>query len=121
MIENKWDPSPAPTWITYVPSESNEGLVADYASRLADELGLEIVDCVQKVDDTVPQKELSGSAEKCDNVRGAFEITDDVRSGPVLLIDDIVASRWTLTEVGRQLSKSGSGSVYPFALAKRRG
>lgn len=121
MIENKWDPSPAPTWITYVPSESSEGLVADYASRLADELGLEIVDCVQKVDDTVPQKELSGSAEKCDNVRGAFEITDDVRSGPVLLIDDIVASRWTLTEVGRQLSKSGSGSVYPFALAKRRG
>lgn len=121
VIKNKWDPSPAPSWITYVPSESNEGLVADYASRLADQLGLEIVDCVRKVDDTVPQKELSGSAEKCDNVRGAFGITDDVRSGPVLLIDDIVASRWTLTEVGRQLSKAGSGSVYPFALAKRRG
>jgi len=121
VIETEWDPSPSPEWITYMPSESTEGLIADYASRLAAELDLEIIDCVRPVRDTQPQKELSGSAEKCDNVRNAFEITGPIKPGPVLLVDDIVASRWTLTEVGRQLVQAGSGSVYPFALAKRRG
>jgi len=121
VIETEWDPSPYPEWITYIPSESTEGLIADYASRLAEKLDIEIIDCVRPVRDTQPQKELSGSAEKCDNVRNAFEITGPIKPGPVLLVDDIVASRWTLTEAGRQLAQAGSGSVYPFALAKRRG
>jgi len=121
LIEDDWAFSPAPQWITYIPSGSNEGLIADYANRLGDELGIDVVDCIRKVRQTEPQKELSGSVEKCSNVTDAFEITDAVRSESVLLIDDIVASRWTLTEVGRQLSKAGSGTVYPFVLAKRRG
>lgn len=121
LLRGDWDPSPFPHWIAYIPSQSNEGLIRDYATRLADELDMEISDCVQKVRETEPQKELSGSSEKCDNVRDAFEITDKAKSGPVLLIDDIVASRWTLTEVGRKLAENGSGPVYPFALAKRRG
>jgi ATP-dependent DNA helicase RecQ len=37
--------------------------------------------------------------------------------GPVLLIDDLVDSGWTLTETGRLLSRSGSGPVYPLVLA----
>lgn len=121
LIQNKWEPSPQPEWITYVPSTSNKGLIADYANRLGAELGIDVVDCVEKVRETKPQKELSGSAETCANVRNAFEISDAVRPTPVLLIDDIVSSRWTLTEVSRQLLMAGSGSVYPFALAKRRG
>jgi ATP-dependent DNA helicase RecQ len=121
VIKNEWDPSPFPTWVTYVPSESNDGLILDYAKRLADALNLDVVECVKKTMNTESQKELSGSAEKCDNVRNAFEITDDATSGPVLLIDDVVASRWTLTEVGRKLAEAGSRPVYPFALAKRRG
>jgi ATP-dependent DNA helicase RecQ len=39
----------------------------------------------------------------------------------LLLVDDIVDSRWTLTEIGAVLRGAGSGPVYPFALAKIKG
>ena len=36
--------------------------------------------------------------------------------GPVLLVDDVVDSRWTLTVVTAALVDAGSGPVFPFAL-----
>jgi ATP-dependent DNA helicase RecQ len=40
-----------------------------------------------------------------------------VRPGPVLLVDDLVDSRWTMTVAGSLLRTHGSGAVHPFALA----
>lgn len=37
--------------------------------------------------------------------------------GPVLLVDDLVDSRWTMTVAGRALRRAGAGAVLPFALA----
>jgi ATP-dependent DNA helicase RecQ len=37
---------------------------------------------------------------------------------PVLLVDDMVDSGWTLTWVSVLLRQHGSGPVFPFALAK---
>ena len=37
--------------------------------------------------------------------------------GPVLLVDDLVSSRWTLTVAGRALRQAGAAGVLPFALA----
>jgi ATP-dependent DNA helicase RecQ len=37
---------------------------------------------------------------------------------PVLLVDDIVDSGWTMTLAAALLRRHGSGPVYPFALAK---
>ncbi|OFS15263.1 hypothetical protein HMPREF3099_02505 [Kytococcus sp. HMSC28H12] len=37
--------------------------------------------------------------------------------GPVLLVDDLVDSRWTLTVAGRALRRAGAGAVLPLALA----
>ncbi len=41
------------------------------------------------------------------------------RSGraPVLLVDDLVDSRWTMTVAGRELRRAGAAGVLPFALA----
>ncbi|WFP17184.1 RecQ family ATP-dependent DNA helicase [Citricoccus muralis] len=39
------------------------------------------------------------------------------RSGPVLLVDDLVDSRWTLTECARILRAAGAQGVLPLALA----
>jgi ATP-dependent DNA helicase RecQ len=36
---------------------------------------------------------------------------------PVLLVDDLVDSRWTMTVAGRELRRAGAGAVLPFALA----
>jgi len=37
--------------------------------------------------------------------------------GPVLLVDDLADSRWTLTVAGRALRRAGAASVLPFVLA----
>jgi ATP-dependent DNA helicase RecQ len=38
-------------------------------------------------------------------------------SGPVLLIDDLADTGWTMTMAARQLRRAGVTEVLPFALA----
>jgi ATP-dependent DNA helicase RecQ len=48
------------------------------------------------------------------------ELADALRQldgKPVLLVDDLVDSRWTMTVVGRELRRNGAGPILPFALA----
>ena len=78
-------------------------------------------DVVVKVHETEPQKTMQNSQQQYRNVRDAFEIRGEVPSGPVLLVDDMVDSRWTLTVVGLLLREAGSGPVLPFALADTAG
>lgn len=37
--------------------------------------------------------------------------------GPVLLVDDVVGSRWALTAAAWLLQENGSGEVWPLALS----
>ena len=37
----------------------------------------------------------------------------------MLLVDDLVDSRWTMTVAGRELRLAGASAVLPFALALR--
>jgi ATP-dependent DNA helicase RecQ len=121
FIREEWEPSPDPAWIAAVPSTTNDGLVADFATRLGRRLDIPFVNCLEKVKRTQQQKELNNSYQKCWNVQGAFDADITVLSADVLLVDDVVGSRWTLTEAGRMLRTAGSDRVYPFALAMRRG
>ena len=119
MIERRWQPDPMPTWVTCVPSNNRPELVPDYARRLADALNLPFVPCVRKVADNRPQKEMQNTEQQTRNLDGVFRVTrQQVRSGAVLLVDDTVDSRWTLTVVAALLKQAGAGSVYPFALAE---
>ena len=43
----------------------------------------------------------------------------DLPAGPVLLIDDLADSRWTLTVASRELRRAGATAVLPFTLARR--
>jgi ATP-dependent DNA helicase RecQ len=47
------------------------------------------------------------------------ELRDALSSvaGPVLLVDDLADSRWTMTVAGRELRLAGAAAVLPFALA----
>ncbi len=110
-----WTPVPFPTWMTAVPNRTS-GSVVDFARRLADALGIDYVDAVVRVADNAPQKDMQNSYQQARNVLEAFEV-HDARTGPVLLVDDLVDSRWTLSVIGNLLLEAGSGPVYPFALA----
>lgn len=43
----------------------------------------------------------------------------EVPAGPVLLVDDLVDSRWTVTVAARTLRRAGATAVLPFTLALR--
>jgi ATP-dependent DNA helicase RecQ len=61
---------------------------------------------------------MQNSAQQVMNVVDAMAVRrDQMLPGPVLLVDDIVDSGWTLTVCGARLRRAGSGPVHPFALA----
>ena len=118
MITNGWKPGPTPGWLTCVPSRRHQTLVPDFARRLAVRLRLPFVECIRKLRDTGPQKTRANGFQQAQSVAGAF-IVDRARVRPeaLLLIDDMVDSRWTFTVLTVLLRKAGSGPIYPFALA----
>lgn len=110
-----------PTWVTCVPSRKHPELVPRFAEQLAEALGLAFRPIVAKVRDTEQQKTMENSAQQVRNIWGAFSVRGPVPCEPVLLVDDVVDSRWTLTVVGSLLRKAGVPSVTPFALCQALG
>ena len=117
MILERWQPNPPPEWVCCVPSRNHPELVPDFARRLAARLGLPFVDAVSKVQNNQQQKGQQNSFHQCRNLDGAFAVNQDIPTSPVLLVDDIVDSGWTLTVISALLQQAGSGVVYPVALA----
>lgn len=119
MIQNRWNPDPAPQWVTCVPSINHPRLVPDFSQRLADSLNLPFIPVVKKVKDNKPQKDMENTEQQTQNLDGVFDvITEHVHDTPVLLIDDTVDSRWTLTVITALLKEASAGPVHPFALAR---
>jgi len=113
-----WGPEPRPAWVTCVPSRRHTGLVETFARQLAETLGLPFVDCIRKVRETEPQKTRQNTHQQVTNLENVFEVdARQVRPTPLLLIDDMVDSRWTFTVLGIKLLQAGGGAVFPFALA----
>lgn len=118
LVEGEWMPDPRPAWICPIPSLKHPALVSGFAERLANRMHLEFHAVLRKVKETPPQKQMHNSVQQVRNLLGAFEVRGNVPPQPVLLVDDIADSRWTLTLAAVVLRQHGSGSVYPFALAK---
>lgn len=115
-----WSPQPAPMapmWVTCIPSHRHANLVPSFAMRLAAALKLPFHGVLEKTGDHPPQKQMANSAQQARNVDGVFRIHGQVPPGPVLLVDDMVDSKWTFTVASYLLTSHGSGLVYPLALA----
>jgi ATP-dependent DNA helicase RecQ len=106
-----------PTWVTAVPSLRRPTLVSNFAARLAKALRLPYLPVLTHVRQHPEQASLRNSYQQVMNVYNVFKVQGDVLPAPVLLIDDVADSKWTLTVAGALLQKNGSGSVYPFVLA----
>jgi ATP-dependent DNA helicase RecQ len=117
MILERWRPEPSPAWVACVPSLKHPVLVPDFAKRLAARLRLPFLDVVSKIKDNQPQKLQYNSDHQCRNLDGAFELKKGIPNTPVLLVDDMVDSRWTMTVIAALLRQAGSGPVFPVALA----
>ncbi len=113
--------SPAPTWVTWVPSRRRPALVADLAAGIAADLGLPVVPAVLKTREAEPQHAAANSAQQLANVRDSFTVAGPLPDGPALLVDDTVQSGWTLTVVAAALRRAGCPAVLPLVLARARG
>lgn len=117
-LVREWNPQPAPTWVTCVPSRRHPDLVPDFAGRLAAGLNLPFESVLEKTDDRPEQKAMANSIHQARNVDGSVAIrAGSLPDGPVLLVDDMVDSRWTLTMCAWLLRSRGTGEVFPFVLA----
>jgi ATP-dependent DNA helicase RecQ len=115
----EWGPLPKPTWVTCVPSLRHPDLVPNFSKRLAAALGLPFHLVIEKTDDRPEQKTMANSTQQARNIDGSLALNGQpVPHGPVILVDDMVDSRWTLTVAAWLLRKSGSGEVWPMALSQ---
>jgi ATP-dependent DNA helicase RecQ len=115
----QWQPKPAPEWVTAIPSLKHPEIVPNFAKRLADSLGLPFYQVLMKTEDRPEQKTMANATKQAHNLDGSLALVDQpIPSGPVLLVDDIVNSRWTLTVAAWLLRMGGSGEVWPVALSQ---
>jgi ATP-dependent DNA helicase RecQ len=115
----EWAPDPAPSWVTCVPSLRHPDLVPDFAKRLAAALDLPFHAALARTENRPEQKTMENSTQQARNIDGSLALSGQpVPHGPVLLVDDMVDSRWTLTVSAWLLRKNGSGAVWPMALSQ---
>jgi ATP-dependent DNA helicase RecQ len=118
LIRDRWQPDPFPQWLTCAPSKRKPLLVSDFARRLAELLGIPFLPVIEKARETEPQKRMENSAQQVRNLLGAFSVERGILAAPVILVDDVIDSGWTMTMIAALLRMNNSGPVFPFALAK---
>ena len=116
-----WDWAQRPAAVVVVPSRHRPDLVSSLGARLAALGRLENLGQLDLVDGG-PTGHAGGNS--AGTIRGELIIADQMtmasgRLGDrVLLVDDLVDSRWTLTVAGAALRAAGADAVLPFALAQ---
>ena len=118
LIRERWRPQPFPEWLTCVPSNRQPTLVLELANRLAGILNIPFIPVIGKTRETEPQKSMENSTQQVRNLLGAFSVARGILKAPVLLVDDVIDSGWTMTMIAALLRLKGSGPVFPFALAR---
>ena len=116
MLNDRWQPALKPEWVSCIPSLNRPALVSDFSRRLAEALELPFYPVIKKVKENEIQEIQRNKFYRCRNLDGVFRIDRPVPEGPVLLVDDVVDSAWTLTIAAVLLGKAGSGPVWPCAL-----
>ena len=117
----RWDRRPVA--VAAVPSRRRPQLVASVARYLAERGRLEWLGPLAFAFDGPTGEPGGNSAFRLAGVWDQFvapgAMTEQLArlDGPVLLVDDLVDSRWTLTVAGRALRLAGADEVLPFALA----
>lgn len=115
-----WDWAQRPQAVVAVPSTRRPRLVESVAAELARIGRLPYLGVLEQ--QGAARGEPGGnSAFRLAAVWDRFAVpavmVDAVRQRPVLLVDDLADSRWTLTAAGRQLRLAGAAAVLPFVLA----
>jgi ComF family protein len=74
-------------------------------------------DAVRRIRHAPPQQSLALD-ERRRNIRGAFEVTGDVRDCDVLVVDDVMTSGSTMDEIARLLASAGAAQIHALVVAR---
>lgn len=111
----QWDEMP--TVVTAIPSLRRPALVPNFARQLAQAINLPYYDLIEHIDQHPAQSEMNNSFQQATNLIDRYAMLHELTGKPVLLVDDFIDSKWTMTMLARLLMQNGSGNVYPFVLA----
>ncbi|WP_370324713.1 ATP-dependent DNA helicase RecQ [Euzebya sp.] len=118
----RWDWAARPTWVTWVPSRRRPWLPAALAERIATTGRLHLADVVRRARDTPPQDRMGNSAHAAANALAGLAVDSaaiaEAPPGPVLVIDDIRQTGWTLTVTAALLAEDGAGPTLPLVLQR---
>jgi ATP-dependent DNA helicase RecQ len=112
-----------PVGVVVIGSHRRPQLVASIGERIAAIGRLPLLGTVDPEPSAASAVGRANSAQRVRALHAAFRVRPELRetleslTGPVLLVDDVVDSGWTMALVGRLLRQAGAPGVLPFALA----
>ncbi|MEI4279952.1 RecQ family ATP-dependent DNA helicase [Klenkia terrae] len=118
-----WDWADRPAAVVAVPSRRRPALVSGVAQGLARLGRLPYLGELELQHGGPTGGPGGNSAFRLAGVWQRIVVGDELRgrladlTGPVLLVDDLADSRWTVTVAGRELRRAGASGVLPFVLA----
>ena len=115
-----WDWETRPTAVIGLDSATRPVLIGSLRARLAELGRLTDLGTLRYAPEHRPVT-AANSAYRVAALCGSWERPDgtaiSAAAGPVLLVDDLTDTGWTLTMAARVLRQSGAPAVLPFALA----
>ena len=117
-----WDWAERPVGVVAVASVARPQLVRSIAEGIARLGRLPLLGELEIADGAPASTAGGNSAYRLAGVWGRFGVGSELAAaladttGPVLLVDDVVDSRWTMTVASRELRRHGADAVLPFAL-----
>jgi ATP-dependent DNA helicase RecQ len=112
-------PQGRPVGIVPVPSRRHRALIDAVAAALGRIGRLPVFPLLERSGAEAPfQADLENSAHLCRNVLAGFTLAGPPPEGPLLLLDDLTGSGWTLTGLSALLREAGAGPVYPLVLQR---
>ncbi|GAB3389040.1 RecQ family ATP-dependent DNA helicase [Amycolatopsis echigonensis] len=115
-----WQWAQRPVAVVAIPSATRPQLVDSLALRLA---AIGRLDYLGELASAGPPPRQANSAQRLADLWRRLSLPEDVAAsvaqcrGPVLLVDDLIDTGWTMTLAARLLRQAGAEGVLPFALA----
>ena len=122
-----WEWQRRPKAVVAVASRSRPRLVESVAARIAAIGRLPLLGALDRVADGPSAGAAHNSAYRLAGLMDVFAVPSEVTTGlvradgPVLLVDDLIVTGWTMTVAARLLREAGAPAVLPFALAVESG
>jgi len=119
-VLTEWGWAQRPVAVVAMPSRSHPLLVDSLARGIAEIGRLPYLGALDPVNGGPTGQPGGNSVFRLAGLWNRFSAQGlDIPEGPVLLVDDLADSRWTLTIAARTLRQAGATEVLPFVLALR--